>query len=95
MTYEGEKRARTSIPARHGLASSSLRAGREEVNGMCVSCGCGVPRAAHGDDRHITLDDLEAAARAAGVTVEDVLRNIRESHLGPDFEPSYDPTTKG
>ena len=43
---------------------------------MCMSCGCGEPNAAHGDDRHITLEDLEEAAKAAGITLEEVLRNL-------------------
>jgi hypothetical protein len=42
-----------------------------------MSCGCGEPNAAHGDDRHITLEDLEEAAQAAGITLEDVLRNLQ------------------
>jgi hypothetical protein len=44
---------------------------------MCMSCGCGEPNAAHGDDRHITLEDLEEAAEAAGITLEEVLRNLQ------------------
>jgi hypothetical protein len=60
---------------------------------MCVSCGCGVPDAAHGDDRHITLDDLEAAAKAVGLSVEEVVRNIVESIATTSKAPS-DPTTK-
>jgi hypothetical protein len=43
---------------------------------MCLSCGCGEPNATHGDDRHITLEDLEDAAKAAGITLEEVLRNL-------------------
>jgi hypothetical protein len=45
---------------------------------MCISCGCGEPNATHGDDRHITLDDLEAAAEAAEVSVSEVAKNIEE-----------------
>jgi hypothetical protein len=43
---------------------------------MCLSCGCGEPNAKHGDDRHITLEDLEEAAKAAGISLEEVLRNL-------------------
>jgi hypothetical protein len=43
---------------------------------MCLSCGCGEPNATHGDDRHITLEDLEEAAKAAGISLEEVLRNL-------------------
>lgn len=43
---------------------------------MCLSCGCGDPNADHGDERHITMEDLEAAAEAADITVEEVLQNL-------------------
>ena len=43
---------------------------------MCVSCGCGEPNERHGDDRHITQDDLDQAAEAAKITPEEVARNI-------------------
>ena len=43
---------------------------------MCVSCGCGEPNERHGDDRHITQDDLDAAAAAADITSEQVALNI-------------------
>lgn len=43
---------------------------------MCLSCGCGAPNSSHGDDRHITMEDLEAAAEAANLSVEEVVANI-------------------
>lgn len=43
---------------------------------MCVSCGCGEPNERHGDDRHITQDDLNQAAEAAKISPEEVARNI-------------------
>jgi hypothetical protein len=46
---------------------------------MCLSCACGVPNADHGDDRHITLERLEAAGEALGVSVEQVFKNIEAS----------------
>lgn len=46
---------------------------------MCVSCGCGMVNEDHGDPRHITLSNLEAAAEAAGTAVEEVVRNIEEA----------------
>lgn len=45
---------------------------------MCVSCGCGTPEDKHGDDRNITLSQLNAAAEAAGITLEEVVENIEE-----------------
>ena len=61
---------------------------------MCVSCGCGVPDAAHGDERHITLEDLEAAAKAVGISVEQVARNILDSLLMTRTTPSEPTTTR-
>jgi hypothetical protein len=31
----------------------------------------------HGDNRHITIQDLQAAAEAAGTTVQEVANNLR------------------
>ena len=46
---------------------------------MCVSCGCGEVHDAHGDPRHLTLEDLEQAAEAAHLTVEQVVQHIQTS----------------
>ena len=43
---------------------------------MCVSCGCGEPNERHGDDRHITQDDLRQAADAANISLDEAVRNI-------------------
>ena len=43
---------------------------------MCLSCGCGKPNDDHGDQRNITMDDLNQAAQAAGTTRDKVLQNI-------------------
>jgi len=48
---------------------------------MCMSCGCKQPNENHGDDRNITLHDLEQAAAAAGTDVQGVMKNFKE-----DFE---------
>jgi hypothetical protein len=45
---------------------------------MCLSCGCKQPNEAHGDERNITVDKLQQAADAGGVSVEDAARNIQE-----------------
>jgi hypothetical protein len=39
---------------------------------MCVSCGCGQFNDDQGDRRHITLDDLEQAAAASGLSLYEV-----------------------
>ena len=46
---------------------------------MCVSCGCGEVHNDHGDPRHLTLEDLEQAAEAAHLTVEQVVQHIQTS----------------
>lgn len=46
---------------------------------MCMTCGCGRPLDGHGDERHIVLDQLVAAARAAGITVDQAAANIRDT----------------
>ena len=46
---------------------------------MCVSCGCGEANERHGDERHITQDDLQQAAVAAEISLEEVIQNIAGS----------------
>jgi hypothetical protein len=45
---------------------------------MCLDCGCGEPNERHGDDRHIVMDDVKAAAEASELSVEEAARNISE-----------------
>jgi hypothetical protein len=45
---------------------------------MCLDCGCGEPNERHGDDRHITMDDVHAAAQASEISVDEAARNITE-----------------
>jgi hypothetical protein len=46
---------------------------------MCVSCRCGEIHDDHGDPRHLTIEDLEQAAEAAHLTVDQVVQNIQAS----------------
>jgi hypothetical protein len=58
---------------------------------MCLDCGCGEPNERHGDDRHIVMDDVRAAAEASEVSVEEATRNIIESlrqAQGPAASPA-------
>ena len=55
---------------------------------MCVSCGCGVGHDDHGDPRHLTLEDLEQAAEAANLTVDQVVQNIQMSGRQGGSSPS-------
>ena len=45
---------------------------------MCLDCGCGEPDERHGDDRHITMNDVRAAAEASEISVDEAARNIAE-----------------
>lgn len=44
---------------------------------MCLSCGCGLPNEAHGEERHITYQKLVAAAQAANISPKQAAKNIR------------------
>lgn len=44
---------------------------------MCASCGCGKPENDHGNPVNITLDDIERAATAAGISASQAAENIR------------------
>ncbi len=46
---------------------------------MCLDCGCGEPNERHGDDRHIIMDDIQSAATASEISVEEAKRNIVEA----------------
>jgi hypothetical protein len=46
---------------------------------MCASCGCRKVNDDHNDDRHLILRDLEQAAKAADIDVEQVIENLRDA----------------
>lgn len=45
---------------------------------MCMNCGCGQPNNDHGDRRNITMNDLDQAAQAAGITREQAMQNMMD-----------------
>jgi hypothetical protein len=45
---------------------------------MCMTCGCGEPNDQHGNDAHITYDQLQAAARAAEIDTEKAADNLHD-----------------
>lgn len=49
---------------------------------MCLDCGCGEQGNDHGDPRHITLADLQAAADAAGISLVRAAANILQTVTG-------------
>lgn len=46
---------------------------------MCLSCGCGQPNESHGNPDHITQDQVDKAAEAAGITPAEVATNIQSA----------------
>ncbi|WP_158308504.1 hypothetical protein [Methanocella conradii] len=46
---------------------------------MCISCGCGMPEDKHNNPNLITMSDLQKAAKAANMSVEDAARNIADA----------------
>lgn len=46
---------------------------------MCISCGCGEPNDKHNNPNLITRDDLEKAAKAANISIDDAAKNIASS----------------
>jgi 8-oxo-dGTP pyrophosphatase MutT (NUDIX family) len=43
----------------------------------CLTCGCDLPAESHGDHRHITMQDINDAADAAGITPAQAWHNLR------------------
>ena len=60
------------------LPKGSRRSGEREAP-MCLDCGCGEPNERHGDDRHIIMDDIQAAATASEIPMAEATRNIVEA----------------
>ena len=44
---------------------------------MCLTCGCGDPDADHDNPDNITYEDLQKAAEAAEVSIEEAVENIK------------------
>lgn len=57
---------------------------------MCLSCGCGKPNETHGDNRHITMNQLESAAHASDISVQQVAENILEGMRQSSGEQATD-----
>lgn len=45
---------------------------------MCMSCGCGNPNVEKPEQ--ISEQDLERAAQAQGISVDEVVQNIQRTH---------------
>ena len=46
---------------------------------MCLDCGCGKPNDDHGDTNHITMKDVEKAAKASEISVEEAVKNMNKA----------------
>jgi hypothetical protein len=46
---------------------------------MCASCGCGKPNDQHGDPSHITKDQIDQAAHAAGISPQQATANMQDA----------------
>jgi hypothetical protein len=46
---------------------------------MCLDCGCHLPSEDHGDARHILLVQLQGAADASDIPLEEAASNIVET----------------
>ena len=46
---------------------------------MCMSCGCGKPDDTMGDERNLTREKVQAAADAAGISLQEAANNIAKS----------------
>jgi hypothetical protein len=44
---------------------------------MCLDCGCGKPNDDHGDKRHITMNQINDAAKASGISPQEAMQNIQ------------------
>lgn len=47
---------------------------------MCMSCGCKQPNENHGDQRNITMQDLQAAGQASDISPDQVVKNIQQGY---------------
>jgi hypothetical protein len=47
---------------------------------MCLTCGCGIPDDNHGDSRNIVMQQLNDAAEAAEIDVDEAARNLQETY---------------
>jgi Putative phage serine protease XkdF len=58
----------------------------------CLDCGCGLLADRHGDGRHLTIDDLQAAAEASGISLVRAAANILQTVTGTlcDNDPEPD-----
>jgi hypothetical protein len=47
---------------------------------MCLTCGCGQPNDDHGDPRNIVMSELNDAAEAAEIDVDEAANNLMQTY---------------
>ena len=56
---------------------------------MCLTCGCGLPHDNHGNPDYITIEDLEKAARADDMPLDEAVMNVIETVEIAKREPNH------
>ncbi|CAN5494159.1 hypothetical protein BH23CHL4_BH23CHL4_02290 [soil metagenome] len=46
---------------------------------MCLDCGCCAPNDQHGDPNHLTMEQVEKAAKASKISVDEAMKNINKT----------------
>ena len=46
---------------------------------MCLDCGCGKPNDDHGNTDHLTMKQVEKAAKASEISVDEAVKNITKT----------------
>ena len=46
---------------------------------MCLDCGCGKPNDDHGNADHLTMKQVEKAAKASEISVDEAVKNITQA----------------
>ena len=46
---------------------------------MCLDCGCGKPNDDHGNADHLTMQQVEKAAKASEISVDEAVKNITQA----------------
>lgn len=56
---------------------------------MCLTCGCGLTQDDHGNPHYITIEDLENAARADDIPLDEAVTNLAETVEIAKKEPNH------
>lgn len=68
-----------AIRAELAAAMPKVRRALADRAVKCLTCGCDQPHNEHGDPANITVEELQAAADAAGITIEEAWANAQHA----------------